>query len=74
MAGLTQEQIATESQALLRAEQTKAVLAPFTTKYPCITQADAYRIQLAFIEMKRSAGAKVSAKKSASATACVPSR
>jgi len=63
MAGLTPEQIAQEGQALLRTEQTKAVLRPFTEKYPSISQEEAYRIQLAFIELKKAAGAKVVGKK-----------
>ena len=63
MAELTQELIAQEGQALLRAEQSKAVLRPFTEKYPGISQDEAYRIQLAFIELKKSAGAKVVGKK-----------
>jgi len=63
MAGLTREQIAQEGQALFRAEQTKAALRPFTEKFPNITQEDAYRIQLAFIDLKKSAGAKVVGKK-----------
>jgi 2-keto-4-pentenoate hydratase len=63
MAALSQEQIAKEGQELLRAEQTKAVLRPFTEKYPGISQEEAYRIQLAFIELKKSRGAKVVGKK-----------
>ena len=63
MAGLNRDQIAKEGQELLRAEQTKAVLRPFTEKYPSISQEEAYRIQLAFIELKKFAGAKVVGKK-----------
>ena len=63
MAGLTQEQIAQEGQALFRAEQTKAVIRPFTEKYPGISQEEAYGIQLAFIDLKKAAGSKVIGKK-----------
>jgi 2-keto-4-pentenoate hydratase len=63
MAGLDRDQIAKEGQELLRAEQTKAVLPPFTEKYPTISQEEAYGIQLAFIELKKAAGAKVVGKK-----------
>ena len=63
MAGLNRDQIAKEGQELLRAEQTRAVLRPFTEKYPAISQEEAYGIQLAFIELKKSAGAKVVGKK-----------
>src|SRR5215471_13774541 len=63
MAALNQEQIAKEGQELFHAEQTKAVLRPFTEKYPGISQEEAYRIQLAFIELKKSRGAKIVGKK-----------
>lgn len=63
MAALNRDQIAKEGQELLRAEQTKAVLRPFTEKYPTISQEEAYGIQLAFIELKKAAGAKVVGKK-----------
>ena len=63
MPGLSQEQIAKEGRELFRAEQTKAVLRPFTEKYPSISQEEAYRIQLAFIDLKTAAGAKVVGKK-----------
>ena len=63
MAAINRDQIANEGQELLRAEQTKAVLRPFTEKYPTISQEEAYAIQLAFIELKKIAGAKVVGKK-----------
>jgi 2-keto-4-pentenoate hydratase len=63
MAAINRDQIANEGQELLRAEQTKAVLRPFTEKYPTISKEEAYAIQLAFIELKKIAGAKVVGKK-----------
>ncbi len=45
MAGLNRDQIAKEGQELLRAEQTRVVLRPFTEKYPAISQEEAYGIQ-----------------------------
>ena len=63
MEGLTQEQITQEARELYRAEKDKSVLRPFTEKYPTIAPEEAYRIQLAFIELKKSAGAKVVGKK-----------
>jgi 2-keto-4-pentenoate hydratase len=63
MAGLTQEQIHNEAQALYRAEKDRSGLRPFTEKYSKIAQDEAYGIQLALIEMKKSAGAKVVGKK-----------
>ncbi len=63
MAGLSRDQIAKEGQELLRAEQTKAVLRPFTETYPAISQEEAYGIQLAFIELKKASGSKVVGKK-----------
>lgn len=63
MAGLNRDQIAKEGQELLRAEQTRVALRPFTEKYPAISQEEAYGIQLAFVELKKSGGAKVVGKK-----------
>jgi 2-keto-4-pentenoate hydratase len=63
MAGLNRDQIAKEGQELLRAEQNRVVLRPFTEKYPAISQEEAYGIQLALVELKKSAGAKVVGKK-----------
>ena len=63
MVAINRDQIAKEGQELLRAEQTKTVLRPFTEKYPTISQEEAYAIQLALIELKKAAGAKVVGKK-----------
>ena len=63
MEGLTQEQIRKEAQDLYRAEREKNVLRPFTEKYPKIDTDEAYKIQLALIEMKLADGAKVVGKK-----------
>ena len=63
MEGLTQEQIHNEAQALYRAEKDRSVLRPFTEKYSKIAQAEAYGIQLALIELKKTDGAKVVGKK-----------
>ncbi|MGH7816065.1 MAG: 2-keto-4-pentenoate hydratase, partial [Candidatus Binatia bacterium] len=63
MQGLTQEQISKEARELYRAEKEKSVLRPLTEKYPKIDTEEAYRIQLALIEMKKTDGAKVVGKK-----------
>ena len=63
MEGLTQEQIHSEAQALYRAEKDHSALRPFTEKYPKIDTDEAYKIQLALIEMKKADGAKVVGKK-----------
>jgi 2-keto-4-pentenoate hydratase len=60
---LSQEQIAKEALALYRAEKDRRVLRPFTETYAKITPDDAYRIQLALIQMKIADGAKVVGKK-----------
>jgi 2-keto-4-pentenoate hydratase len=54
------EQIAAE---LLEAERTRAPVAPLTERYPDLSEADAYAIQLAIIHQKLSAGARVVGKK-----------
>jgi 2-keto-4-pentenoate hydratase len=61
--GLTAELIQKEAQELYRAEREKLTLRPLTEKYPKIEQQEAYRIQLAWIEMKKADGAKVAGKK-----------
>ncbi len=48
---------------LRQAEQNRSTLAPLTATIPGITAADAYAIQLALIDMKKKAGAKVVGKK-----------
>lgn len=63
MEGLSQEQIKNEAQALYRAERNKCALRPFTEKFPNISTEEAYRIQLAWVEMKITDGAKVVGKK-----------
>jgi 2-keto-4-pentenoate hydratase len=63
MEGLNQEQIRKEAQELYRAERNKTVLRPLTETYPKISPEEAYRIQLALIEMKISDGAKIVGKK-----------
>jgi 2-keto-4-pentenoate hydratase len=61
--GLTQEAIRQEARELYRAEKEKNTLRPLTEKYPKIEPQEAYRIQLAIIEMKTAEGAKVVGKK-----------
>ena len=63
MEGLKPEQIRQEAENLYRAERDKTVLRPFTEKYPKIDIDEAYKIQLAMIEMKKADGAKVVGKK-----------
>jgi 2-keto-4-pentenoate hydratase len=61
--GLTQELIDKEARELCKAEREKTTLRPLTERYPNIEPAEAYRIQLALIEMKKADGAKVVGKK-----------
>ncbi len=61
--GLTQDQIDKEARELYRAEKEKSVLRPFTQRYPDLGADEAYRIQLALIELKKADGAKVVGKK-----------
>ena len=63
MAGLTQELIRKEARELYKAEREKTTLRPLTERYPQIAIEEAYRIQLALIEMKKADGAKVVGKK-----------
>lgn len=63
MEGLNPEQILKEAQELRRAERDKTVLRPLTERYPKIDTDEAYKIQLAVIEMKKADGAKVVGKK-----------
>jgi len=63
VAGLTQELIRKEARELYKAEREKTTLRPLTERYPQIAIEEAYRIQLALIEMKKADGAKVVGKK-----------
>jgi 2-keto-4-pentenoate hydratase len=60
---LTDGQIQEWAARLRQAEQSRSTLPPLTTTIPGITVADAYAIQLALIDMKKKAGAKVAGKK-----------
>jgi 2-keto-4-pentenoate hydratase len=51
------------SNELLEAERTRVPVAPLTERYPDLTEADAYAVQLATIERKLAAGARVVGKK-----------
>ena len=63
MAGLTQELIRKEARELYKAEREKTTLRPLTERYPQIAIEEAYRIQLALIEMKKADGRRVVGKK-----------
>jgi 2-keto-4-pentenoate hydratase len=63
VADLTQELIQKEARELYKAEREKTTLRPLTERYPKIESQEAYRIQLALIEMKKADGAKVVGKK-----------
>lgn len=56
----TVEQLAAE---LLEAERTRVPVAPLTERYPDLSEADAYAVQLAIIGHKLEAGARVVGKK-----------
>jgi 2-keto-4-pentenoate hydratase len=61
--GLTQELIHKEARDLGEAEHEKTTPRALTERYPKIEPQEAYRIQLALIEMKKAGGAKVVGKK-----------
>jgi 2-keto-4-pentenoate hydratase len=61
--GLTQELIHKEARDLGEAEREKTTPRALTERYPKIEPQEAYRIQLALIEMKKAGGAKVVGKK-----------
>ena len=63
MEGLTQELIHKEARDLGEAEREKTTPRALTERYPKIEPQEAYRIQLALIEMKKAGGAKVVGKK-----------
>ena len=56
----TVQQLAAE---LLEAERTRVPIAPLTERYPDLGEADAYAVQLAIIDQKLAAGARVVGKK-----------
>jgi 2-keto-4-pentenoate hydratase len=56
----TVQQLAAE---LLEAERTRVPIAPLTERYPDLTEADAYAVQLAIVDPKLAAGARVVGKK-----------
>lgn len=63
MAGLSKEQVRKTAEELFAAEQQRKTLRPLTESFPHIEPAEAYRIQLALIEIKKARGAKVVGKK-----------
>lgn len=63
MAGLSEELIRKTALELYTAERERKTLRPLTEKCPEIEPEDAYRIQLALIELKRADGAKIVGKK-----------
>lgn len=63
MAGLTEEIIRKTADELYKAEGERKTLPPLTQRYPDIAADDAYRIQLALIELKQGQGARVVGKK-----------
>jgi len=63
LADLSEEQIRQTAERLFEAEQQRKTLRPLTESFPHIEPDDAYRIQLALIEMKKARGAKIVGKK-----------
>lgn len=63
MAGLNDETIRRAADELYRAERERKTLPPLTERYPEIGTDDAYRIQLALIDLKKGAGVRVVGKK-----------
>lgn len=63
MAKLTEDQVRKTAEELFNAERQRHTLGPLTERFPQIAPDEAYRIQLALIEMKKSRGAKVVGKK-----------
>lgn len=63
MAGLSDEVVRRVAEELYQAEKQLRTVPPLTDRYPGIEPADAYRIQLAVVEMKKADGAKVVGKK-----------
>jgi 2-keto-4-pentenoate hydratase len=63
LAGLSEDQVRKTAAELLSAEQQRKTLRPLTESFPAIEADEAYHIQLALIEMKKSRGAKVVGKK-----------
>ncbi len=63
MAGLSEEIIRKTAQELYAAERQRKALRPLTERYPEIEAEDAYRIQLALMELKSADGAKIVGKK-----------
>jgi 2-keto-4-pentenoate hydratase len=61
--GLPRELIQKEAEAFYSAEREKTTVRPLTERYPKVTPEEAYRIQLALIEMKIADGAKIVGKK-----------
>lgn len=63
MAGLSEEILRRTAEELYRAERERKTLTPLTQQFPGITVEEAYRIQLALIELKKNQGARVVGKK-----------
>ena len=63
MADLSSELISKIAEELYRAERERKTLPPLTERYPEIDSDEAYRIQLALVELKKKAGAIVVGKK-----------
>lgn len=63
MAGLTEDLIRKEAHDLYVAEKERNTLHPLTQRHRDIDPQDAYRIQLALIELKKADGAKIVGKK-----------
>ncbi len=63
MATLSEDTIKKIARDLYTAEKERRTLRPLTEEFAGIEIADAYRIQLSLIEMKKADGAKVAGKK-----------
>jgi 2-keto-4-pentenoate hydratase len=63
LSNLSREITSALAEELYRAEKTRTAVPPITQRYADIDPGDAYRVQLALIEKKKAAGAKVVGKK-----------
>ena len=63
LAGLNDQTVRQAADELYRAERERKTLPPLTERYPKVGTDDAYRIQLALVELKKNAGANIVGKK-----------
>jgi len=63
MARISKQEIQAMGEQVYQAEKSRSTIAPFTDFHPNLTLAEAYQIQLAYVERKLADGAKVVGKK-----------